>query len=183
MFEGYAGSIPSGFRREVEQERALGQLDDVVEHYEEAIRRGLPPTGPAAARLRSEFVRIREELGDFPGHIVDAQRLRAVLAHLRRTLHVGLLADCFFDPDTALCLDREGATPDRSVPVLSHCWPDRCPNTCITRRHLAPWQMSIAEGEEMLRTKRLSPLQRQTIADDNERKRQLIAPLFEGSPE
>jgi hypothetical protein len=36
MFEGYAGSIPSGFRREVEQERALGQLDDVVEHYEEA---------------------------------------------------------------------------------------------------------------------------------------------------
>jgi hypothetical protein len=119
MFEGYAGSIPSGFRREVEQERALGQLDVVVEHYEEAIRRGLPPTGPAAARLRSEFARIRDELGDFPGHIVDAQRLRAMLAHLGRTLHVGLLADCFFDPDTALCLDREGATPDRSAPALS----------------------------------------------------------------
>jgi hypothetical protein len=183
MFEGYAGSIPSGFRREVEQERALGQLDDVVEHYEEAIRRGVPPTGPASARLRSEFARIREELGDFPGHVVDAQRLRAMLAHLGRALHVGLLADCFFDPDTALCLDREGATPDRSAPVLCHCRPDRCPNACITRRHLAPWQMSIAEGEEMLHTKRLSSLQRQIIADDNERKRQLIAPLLEGSPE
>jgi hypothetical protein len=183
MFEGYAGSIPSGFRREVEQERALGQLDDVVEHYEEAIRRGLPPTGPAAARLRSEFARIRDELGDFPGHIVDTQRLRAMLAHLGRTLHVGLLADCFFDPDTALCLDREGATSDRSVPALSHCRPDRCPNACVTRRHLAPWQMSIAKGEQMLRMKRLSPLQRQIIADDNERKRQLVAPLLEGSPE
>ena len=183
MFEGYAGSLPSGFRREVEQERALGQLDDVVEHYEEAIRRGLPPAGPAAARLRSEFARIREELGDFPGHIVDAQRLRAMLAHLGRTLHVGLLADCFFDPDTALCLDREGATPDRSAPALSHCRPDRCPNACVTRRHLAPWRMSIAQGDEMLRTKRLSSLQRQIIADDNERKRQFIAPLLEGPPE
>jgi hypothetical protein len=183
MFEGYAGSIPSGFRREVEQERALGQLDDVVEHYEEAIRRGLPPTGPAAARLRSEFARIRDELGDFPGHIADAQRVRAMLAHLGRTLHVGLLADCFFDPDTALCLDREGATPDRSAPAPSHCRPDRCPNACITRRHLAPWQMSIADGEEMLRAKHLSSLQRQIIADDNERKQRLIAPLLEGSPE
>jgi hypothetical protein len=183
MFEGYAGSIPSGFRREVEQERALGQLDDVVEHYEEAIRRGLPPAGPAAARLRSEFARIRDELGDFPGHVVDAQRLRAMLAHLGRALHVGLLADCFFDPDTALCLDREGAPPDRSAPTLSHCRPDRCPNACITRRHLAPWQMSIADGEEMLRTKRLSSLQRQIITDDNERKRKLIAPLLKRPPE
>jgi integrase len=183
MFEGYAGSIPSGFRREVEQERALGQLDDVVEHYEEAIQRGLPPAGPAAARLRSEFARIRDELGDFPGHIVDAQRLRAMLAHLGRTLYVGLLADCFFDPDMALCLDRKGATTDRSAPALSHCRPDRCPNACVTRRHLAPWQMSIAEGDEMLRTKRLSSLQRQVIVDDNKHKRQLIAPLLEGAPE
>ena len=96
---------------------------------------------------------------------------------------MGLLADCFFDPDTALCLDREGATPDRSAPALSHCRPDRCPNACVTRRHLAPWRMSIAQGDEMLRTKRLSSLQRQIIADDNERKRRLIAPLLEGSPE
>ncbi len=183
MFEGYAGSIPSGFRQEVEQERALGQLDDVVEHYEEAIRRGLEPSGPAAARLRSEFARIRDELGDFPGHIVDGQRLRAMLAHLGRTLHVGQLADCFFDPDTALCLDRENATADRSAPALSHCRPDRCPNACVTRRHLAPWQMSIAEGEEMLRNQRLSALQRQIITSDNERKRRLIAPLLEGTPQ
>ena len=112
MFEGYSGSSPSGFRREVEQERALGQIDDVVEHYEEAIKRGLPPAGRAAARLRNEFARIRDELGDLPGRIVDAQRLRSMLGHLGRTLHPGLLADCFFDPDTALCLDRENATTD-----------------------------------------------------------------------
>jgi hypothetical protein len=43
--------------------------------------------------------------------------------------------------------------------------------------------MSIAEGDEMLRTKRLSSLQRQVIIDDNKHKRQLIAPLLEGAPE
>ncbi|MET4260860.1 hypothetical protein ABIC09_005825 [Bradyrhizobium sp. S3.12.5] len=183
MFEGYSGSSPSGFRREVEQERALGQIDDVVEHYEEAIKRGLPPAGPAAARLRSEFARIRDELGDLPGRIVDAQRLRSMLGHLGRTLHVGLLADCFFDPDTALCLDHDNATTDRTVPALSHCRPDRCPNACVTRRHLAPWQASIMEGEQMLQDRRLSSLQRQVLTEDNERKRRLIAPLLEGSPE
>ena len=183
MFEGYSGSSPSGFRREIEQERALGQIDDVVEHYEEAIKRGLPPAGPAAARLRSEFARIRDELGDLPGRIVDAQRLRSMLGHLGLTLHVGLLADCFFDPDTALCLDRENATTDRSVPALSHCRPDRCPNACVTRRHLAPWQASIAEGEHLLRDRRLSSLQHQVLTEDNERKRRLIAPLLEGPPE
>jgi integrase len=183
MFEGYSGSSPSGFRREVEQERALGQIDDVVEHYEEAIKRGLPPAGPAAARLRNEFARIRDELGDLPGRIVDAQRLRSMLGHLGRTLHVGLLADCFFDPDTALCLDRKNATTDRSAPALSHCRPDRCPNACVTRRHLAPWQASIAEAEHLLRDRRLSSLQRQVLTEDNERKRRLIAPLLEGPPE
>ncbi|MDA9391613.1 hypothetical protein WN73_13400 [Bradyrhizobium sp. CCBAU 45394] len=183
MFEGYSGSSPSGFRREVEQERALGQMDDVVEHYEEAIKRGLPPAGPAAARLRSEFSRIRDELGDLPGRVVDAQRLRSMLGHLGRTLHVGLLADCFFDPDTALCLDRENAAANRTVPALSHCRPDRCPNACVTRRHLAPWQASIAEGEQLLQDRRLSSLQRQVLTEDNERKRRLIAPLLEGSPE
>lgn len=180
IFEGYAGSSPSGFRIEVEQERALGQLDDVVAYYEDAVRHGLPPAGPAAARLRREFEHIRDELGDLPGRIVDSQRLRAMLAHLGRTLHVGLLADCFFDPDTALCLDREEAPVERSAPALSHCRPDRCPNACITRRHLAPWHASIAEGERMLGERRLSPLQQQALLQDSERKRHLIAPLMEG---
>lgn len=179
IFEGYAGSSPSGFRIEVEQERALGQLDDVIAYYEDTTRRGLPPTGPAATRLRREFEHIRDNLGDLPGRIVDSQRLRAMLAHLGRTLHVGMLADCFFDPDTALCLDREEAPVERSAPALSHCRPDRCPNACITRRHLAPWQASIAEGERMLGEGRLSPLQQQALLQDNQRKRRLIAPLLE----
>jgi hypothetical protein len=38
--------------------------------------------------------------------IADRPRLRTMLGSLARTLHVGPLADCFFDPATALCLNR-----------------------------------------------------------------------------
>ncbi|MDE2353328.1 MAG: hypothetical protein KGL66_15685 [Alphaproteobacteria bacterium] len=175
MFEGYAGASASGFRREVEQERALGQLDDIVEHYED-FRRGLKPTGPASARILGEFARIQTELDDLPGRITDQQRLRAMLAHLARTLHVGFLNDCFFDPATALCLDRSG-TKDRTVPVLSHCSPDRCPNACISRRHLAPWEESIAQADALLTNKRLSRFQRDALVADSNRMRAFIAPL------
>jgi integrase len=180
MFEGYAGASASGFRREVTQERALGRLDDIVEHYED-FRRGLRPTGPASARILGEFERVQRELDDFPGRVTDLGGVRAMLGHLARTLHVGFLNDCFFEPATALCLDRNRST-DRSVPVLAHCSPDRCPNSCITRRHLAPWKASIAEADALLAKPGLPPLQRAALIADNARKRQVVAPLIEGTP-
>lgn len=101
-----------------------------------------------------------------------------MLAHLARTLHVGYLNDRFFDPLTALCL-RETEKSSASAPVLSRCAPDRCPNACLVERHLPPWKASIAEAGELLANKRLSPLQREALRLDNERKRRLIAPLKE----
>jgi hypothetical protein len=179
MFEGYSGNSASGFRREVEQERALGRLDDIVEHYEE-FRRGLKPTGPASARLLTEFSRIQYELGDFAGRVVDHTRLRAMLGHLGRTLHVGFLNDCFFEPATALCLNR--ATEAAKQPVLPHCSPDRCPNACIARRHLPAWQESIAGADRLLASPGLPLLQRAALEQDNARKRRLIAPLTKDLP-
>jgi len=178
MFEGYAGSAHADFRLAVERERALGQLDDIVAHYE-AFLRHEGPAGPGATRLRREFVRVQDELGDLPGRVMDRKRLRTMLAHLGRTLHVGFLNDCLFDAATALCLT---ASPDteRTAPALSRCSPDRCPNACLTARHREPWQASIAEGEALLAERRLSPLQRAAIAHDNDRKRRLIAPLTDG---
>ncbi len=177
MFEGYAGSAQGDFRRAVERERALGQLDDIIAHYEAYLRRE-GPAGPAATRLRREFARVQYELGDLPGRIMDRKRLRAMLAHLGRTLHVGFLSDCLFDAATALCLTGVSDS-ERTGPALSRCGPDRCPNACLTARHLGPWQASIAEGEKLLADRRLSPLQRTAILKDNERKRRLIAPLMD----
>jgi hypothetical protein len=178
MFEGYAGSTQADFRLAVERERALGQLDDIVAHYEAWLRRE-GPAGPGAARLRREFARVQDELGDLPGRIMDRKRLRAMLTHLGRTLHVGFLNDCLFDAATALCLTGVSDS-ERTAPALSRCGPDRCPNACLTARHLEPWQASIAEGEALLADRRLSPLQRTAILKDNERKRRLIAPLMDG---
>jgi len=181
MFQGYAGSSASGFRAEIEQERALGQLDDVVAHYEHAARRSQPLAGPAAGRLAAEFHRTRDVLEDLPGRVVDEAQLRAMLAHLARTLHVGLLNDCFFDPGTALCLDTvQSDSP--AAPRLSQCAPDSCPNSCISMRHLPAWQAAIAQTEELLARKRLPPLQRVALNQERDRMRRLIAPLAKTSP-
>jgi hypothetical protein len=180
MFDGYAGSSASGFRQEVEQERALGQLDD-IEHYEAHLR-SKRLAGPAALRLTQEYDRVGRELGPFPGRIVDKGRIKAMLAHLARTLHVGHLTDCFFDPATALCLDKRNMG-QRVDPLLSQCAPDRCPNSCVTMRHLPVWEASIAETDVLLRSKRLSCVQREALRRDNERKRKLIAPLKSGDAE
>lgn len=177
MFDGYAGSSASGFRQEVEQELVLGQLDDIIDYFENH-RRGHNPGGPAGRRVRAELDRVGRELGPLPGQIADRKRLKAMLAHLARTLHVGYLNDCFFEPSTALCL-RDADKPSASAPVLSRCAPDRCPNACLVERHLAPWEVSIAQADDLLADKRLSPLQREVLQRDNERKRKLIAPLKE----
>lgn len=176
MFEGYAGRSASGFRQEVDRERSLGQLDDIVEYYED-FKRGLRSTGPASGRLLNEFAHVRKSLDDFPGRIADRASVRAMLGQLARTLHVGYLNDCFFDPATALCLHRSGAV-GRAAPILSHCAPDRCPNSCISRQHLPPWQTSIAEADALLANTRLSVPQREALVKDNDRKRRLIAPLL-----
>lgn len=175
-FEGYGGESASGFQVEIERERAIGQLDDIIEHYED-FRRGLTPTGPASARILREFVRVRDELGDLPGRVVDPVRLRTMLRHLGRTLHAGFLNDCFFDPASALCLPRTPAH-ERRGPVLSRCSPDRCPNSCVASRHLPPWQASIADADELLRDPRLSAPQRAALLAEQTRKQRLIAPLI-----
>lgn len=177
MFDGYAGASASGFRQEVEQEHALGQLDDIVERYE-IHQRGERLTGPAAHRVAAEMNLVAREVGRFPGLVADNSRIRSMLGHLARTLHVGYLNDCFFEPATALCLAQSQQTK-KATPVLSNCAPDRCPNSCIAARHLPAWEASIAEADELLKNKRLSPLQREALQRDNLRKRKLIAPLKE----
>ena len=97
-----------------------------------------------------------------------------MLSHVAKMLFVGVLNDCFFEPATALCLN--GKT-ERTTPALAQCRPDRCPNSCITNRHRPLWERAIADGEELLKTKRLSPLQRGVISDDIKRYRGVVRKL------
>ena len=179
MFDGYAGASASGFRQEVEAERHLGQLEDIVTHYEARLR-GEPLAGPAATRIAAEFGRVAVEMGPLPGLLADTKRVKAMLSHLARSLHVGVLNDCFFERGTALCLGS--AKDPTDMPRLSACAPDRCPNSCIGQAHLPAWQGAIARAEAILRDKRLSKPQRDVIRQDRDRMRKLIAPLVEVAP-
>jgi integrase len=161
-YEGYAGSSRSGFRNEVERERALGQLDDVLTYFERH-RAGEVLTGPAATRITAELQRAAEEIDPFPGHVADAARVRAMLGHVARTLFVGVLNDCFFDPATALCLS---ANADRSAPAMAQCRPDRCPNSCITSRHRPMWSKAVEEVCGLLSQKRLPAPQRLALEQE-----------------
>lgn len=171
MFDGYAGASASGFRQEVEQERVLGQLDDIVAQYE-GYRNNEKLAGPAGPRIAAEMMRVATA-NDLPGIVADETRVKAMLAHLARTLHVGVLNDCFFDRASALCLRSydEGA-----VPRLSNCAPDRCPNSCITSRHVPAWQSAIDDADALLKSKRLSAAQRMAIREDRDRMKKVIAP-------
>lgn len=177
MFDGYAGASASGFRQEVEQERVLGQLDDIVSRYE-ACRRGEKIAGPASNRISAEMQRVAA-LSDLPGIVADEKRVKAMLAHLARTLHVGVLNDCFFERATALCL--KASDLDGAAPRLSGCAPDRCPNSCIDEQHVPAWQAAIADAERHMQNKRLSRAQRTIIREDRDRMCKLIAPLVDGA--
>ncbi len=163
-FEGYAGSSKSGFRAEVESQRALGQLDDLLVYFDER-QTGSVLSGPAAPRISKALDAAAAELDPLPVMIADRARLRTMLASLARTLHVGVLADCFFDPGTALCL-KQATNADNKTPLTGLCQPTRCPNACITARHRPAWARSADEARAVLKEKRLSSLQRSALQQD-----------------
>ena len=127
--------------------------------------------GPAAARISSELQQAVNKLEPLPGHIADPARVRAMLAHVAKTLFVGVMNDCFFDPATALCLNGKTET---AMPAMAQCCPDRCPNSCIASHHRPLWAKAIADGEELLKTRRLPPLQREAIEMDLKRYRNVL---------
>lgn len=169
-FEGYAGSSRSGFRAEVENQRSLGQLDDLLIYFDER-QAGATLSGPAAARIAKTLDSISDDLGPLPAMIADRARLRTMLASLARTLHVGVLADCFFDPGTAVCLKQ--ATGAKG-PLTALCQPTLCPNACITSMHRPAWARSAQEAADLLKEKRLSTLQRRILQQDLERAKSVL---------
>jgi len=171
-FEGYAGQSESGFRSEIEAERQLQQMEDIVDRYED-YRNGVRAAGPGAAHVQRLFAEVQQELGDFSGHIVDRGRVRAMLLHMGRTLYPGLLNDCFFDPAIARCLKEVKG----DKPLIAQCAPSRCPNSYISERHLPVWEQAIATAKEHLNQRRLPVLQRTVIEQQITDFSRVIAPL------
>uniref|UniRef100_UPI0021C19F5B hypothetical protein n=1 Tax=Frankia tisae TaxID=2950104 RepID=UPI0021C19F5B len=177
MFEGYAGTSASGFPAEIEAERELDRLESFLDRYED-FKAGVQ----TPARLAEKFTHIRDELGDFPGQIVDTSRLRAMMANAARTYHPGVLNDCYFDPAAALCTRHHrhtnaGDAPPAAKPVLNHCQPALCPNSCVTAKHAPAINRVIADARELLSIQRLSPHQRAALREQITTAQGMLAPL------
>ena len=179
-FDGYSGTSRSGFRAEVEAERQLGQLDDLLDYFDRR-RGGASLGGPAGPRIARTLDEAADALGPLPAMIADRARLRVMLASVARTLHVGQLADCFFDPATALCLKRV-TTRDPSQPLTALCEPTRCPNACITARHRPAWERAAVDAKSHLRERRISDLQRQALRNELDRLNAVIAGIDPREP-
>lgn len=149
MFEGYAGHSRSGFRAEIAQEAASARREDVVALFKDSLE-GVFPAGPMAKELKATFQIIVNEIGPFPGQVVDNKRAEALVRQKANQLYPGLLADCFYVPSQALC-QKAIALADRNEPLNPNCNPD-CPSACWTHKHLPNWLRLQAE------TKRFSKL-------------------------
>lgn len=173
IFEGYAGTSASGFPAEIEDERRLARLESFLDRYED-FKAGAATT----PRLAEQFTRIRSELGDFPGRVADTARLRAMLANAARTYYPGVLNDCYFDPANALCLRhlREAGKP-ADQPVLNHCQPALCRNSCVTAKHAPAIRTVISGNRELLSIQKLSAPQRTALQQHIGVMESMLAPL------
>lgn len=125
----------------------------------------------AAIRLKTTLEGASRQLGPLPARISDRGLLRTMLSDLAQTLHVGIFADCFFDPAVAVC--SKTAT-DQTKHQSSLCQPSKCPNACIRTRHLPAWQKAEDEIKALLKEKRLSAIQRASFKAERARIRDAI---------
>jgi hypothetical protein len=178
MFEGYAGTSASGFAAEVAANEAIARLDyleDLYRDYHDGARSG----GGAARHVDAEFDRIRRELGDLPGILASPSRLRAMLEHLTTTLHPGVLNDCFYRRESALCTQHAN-TVNRPLPLLNTC--STCPNARRSTVHLPGLSLAVGQARQALhlaRTRPLSPLQRAALTGHADQLDHLIAQINE----
>jgi len=150
------------------------QLDDVLSYFERH-RAGEVLMGPAANRIAGELQQAVEKLDPLPGHVADPARVRAMLSHVAKTLFVGVF-------ERLLLRALDGASASTATPsALRQPWPmsPRPParTPASSNRHRPLWAKAIADGEELLKAKRLSPLQRGVISDDIKRYRGVIRKL------
>ena len=87
-----------------------------------------------------------------------------MLANAARTYYPGVLNDCYFDAATALCIrhKRDNGKP-ATQPVMNHCQPALCRNSCVTEKHAPAIRSVISGSRELLSIRKLSAPQRTAL--------------------
>jgi hypothetical protein len=146
VFEGYAGTSASGFAAEVAAEEVIARLDYLEDLYHDWDSGGRA-TGGAAARINAEFATIRRELAELPGTVASPARLRAMLQHLTKTLHPGVLNDCFYQPANAACRTKAKQLR-RPLPMLNACL--SCSNARRSTVHMPRLTTALDQARQAL---------------------------------
>lgn len=167
-FEGYAGvENLADWKALLAQERVLANADFLEDIAHDVVEGNV--TGPKGEQMLREF---RGVAGDRRGDDVGYY-----LRHKAKNLYPGILNYCFFESETAMCLsDVHGL---RDTPVMSFCHPDRCPNSCISKKHKPIWEAAIIDVEALRRTSKLSVPQRVALEQEAKRMKRAIAHLSE----
>lgn len=172
-FEGYAGTSHSGFRAEVEREQALARMGDIIELYED-YKRGVRPSGGKAPTVLAEFEFVDRILAQEGAEVVSEQRLRKMLANLAAHLYPGIYSHCFFNAETALCLER---SERKDQPVLANCDELVCANACRWKAHAPAISDAISEIRELKAKRGMSPTQRIILDEQMQRFQALLEPI------
>jgi hypothetical protein len=151
-FAGYAGTDPEWLTELRDEEIAAN--DEFLEEIWDDLQ-----DDALAGGKGEELVR------QFSGMAGNMKRNahRYFLESHRANLHVGLFNYCMFQKDRALCLTTK--SPESS-PKVNACHPDKCANSCITRRHLPHWEVQIDDARAMIAHKKTSELQRVILSED-----------------
>jgi hypothetical protein len=166
IFEGYAGR-DAEFSKELSEEKILANID-LLESLKQDIIEG-QVAGPKGAELIETFRGVAGE------RRTDDEAY--MLKHLSRTVHVGMYNLCFYDPAYAMC-QQHIPTSDRKAPILSHCQPNLCPNSCITKQHLGPRQSVLYGIDNLLKTSKLTTPQRLALETERREIGKSIQPLL-----
>lgn len=134
MFEGYAGTSKSGFRPEVEGEKAMARGHYLLEQADKN-EHGSVFSGPASAEAAS---RVQEfaNLARFDGLVADNERqLKKLVSRHEPNVYLGEMVTCVFNPEKALCLRESGG----KTPNPAGCVPLGCRNVALDADQRSSW--------------------------------------------
>ena len=103
-----------------------------------------------------------------------------MLKNVAKVVYPGLLNDCFFDSDTALCLKRRGIE-NQERPLFAQCDWDKCPNSCYSKKHREAFQSSLDEAIAYRSLRGLQKNQRLALDIEIGKLRHAIARIDNGS--
>jgi integrase len=170
-FEGYAGR-DNEFLRKFDEENVLANIDLLEELKDDFIHGSV--AGPKAGELIATFRGIvGDRRDDDEGYM---------LRHLARILYIGVVNLCFYDPLHAMC-QQHVPQEERKAPILSHCHPEVCPNSCVTKAQLGVWQSQLADVNRLLKKPKLTALQRLALGQEREMIVRTVAPLVDDGEE